>query len=307
MVEDYVQNNFDPLLLQALDHFLELRALFVVLDRSGIGRIRREESDGIISPVLQKHLSIVASGVDTFIKFEDRHQLDRCHSEFLQIRDLLDDPREGSRILHAGCLVPGKSADMHLVDDRILHGRIGKIVFSPVIGLLDDSGMVIRFRLGGAPGSLPGHSFGIGIQDQLILVKIQSLLRVIGAVELVGVFKLFHIQSRDKDGIHISHSVGLRDPDDSVRHGLLSLEQQEVTGCCAGRCDREVHAAPHCSRAIQTVVAGPHEKAGDLIQLLFPADPHGHMRFRSYAVVFGIAAGLSFQEPPDYVKAPHND
>ena len=145
------------------------------------------------------------------------------------------------------------------------------------------------------------------IQDQLILVKIQSLLRVIGAVELVGVFKLFHIQSRDKDGIHISHSVGLRDPDDSVRHGLLSLEQQEVTGCCAGRCDREVHAAPHCSRAIQTVVAGPHEKAGDLIQLLFPADPPGHMRFRSYAVVFGIAAGLSFQEPPDYVKAPHND
>ena len=228
VVEDHIQDHFDPLILEEPDHLLEFVSFLVVLDGCGIGCIGGIESHCIVSPVFQQKFSVVAPGIDQFVELEDRHQLHGSDAQILEIRDLLYDPCKSAGILDAGRLMSGKSTNVHLINDGILHRRAQKVIRSPVVCFLHHSGVILFFRSGSAPGPLAGHGSGVGIQHQLILVKIHASGRIIRAVQLVGIFKFFHIQSGDKDRIDISHAVGLRDPNDGIRHRLLPSEKEQI-------------------------------------------------------------------------------
>ena len=127
MVEDHVQNHFDSVLLQKLDHLLQLPALTVVLCRGGIAGIRGKKGHRVVAPVFVQPFSLIRMAVCDLVKFKDRQQLHCRDAQLLQIRNLLNDPRKGSGIRNTAGGILGKAANMELINHRILHLRIGKL------------------------------------------------------------------------------------------------------------------------------------------------------------------------------------
>ena len=91
--------------------------------------------------------------------------------------------------------MPGKPADMHLVDDRVSERPSqGRIVLPVVGGRINDhalqrrSGIVPWTMCGlpAAPGG-PGNAFPIRVEQHLIGVETRSLRQVEGAVDTIGV------------------------------------------------------------------------------------------------------------------------
>ena len=195
---------------------------------------------------------------------------------------------------------------MHLIYDRIFHRCMRKPVLRPPEVLFHNSRMIICLSLGYSPCPLPGNSSGIGIKDQLVMVKIEPLWRIKRTVQLIGVLKVFHIETWHKDRVGASDPVGLRNADDRIRNSLLSFEKEKVTASRAHGRNSKIHSSAKRSGAVKPVIAGSDMKAGDLIEFLPFVFPGRHVSLDCYAVFFCFLAGLPFQEPANYVKTPHN-
>ena len=135
VVEDDVEDHLDPGLVERLHHVAELGDLRALLRAHAVARLRREVAVRVVAPVVAKlgavdrvdpaHLALVES--------EHRQQLDRGDAEVLQVGDLLDDPRERAGMLDARALRAREAADVHLVDDRVAHRSVQRLVAFPVV------------------------------------------------------------------------------------------------------------------------------------------------------------------------------
>ena len=255
MVEDNVQDDLDPVLFQDLDGLFQLCSLFVVFQRSREGGVGGKEGNGIVAPVLHQLFAVDGAGIDGLIKFKDRHQLDSRDPQLLQIGDLLHDTRKGAGILDTGGTMPGKTPDMHLIDDGVLHGRSGKSCIVPLEVIMDDPGLIGRGSLGGAPGTLAGHSPGIGIQDQFGLIEQKALFRIIGTVKTVAVFKVLDDQAEYHDGIYHADPVFIRDLDHGIGIILMSFKKAQLAGGRSNGGNRKIDASLHLRSPVDLKIA----------------------------------------------------
>ena len=84
VVVDHVEDDLDAGGVQRLDHLLELGDLTAGVAAAGIARLRGEEVDGVVAPVvaqpLLQQVTVVEEGVH-------REQLDRGDAEILEVGD----------------------------------------------------------------------------------------------------------------------------------------------------------------------------------------------------------------------------
>ena len=138
VIEHDIQDDRDTVLMELFDQILELVDLHAKGTRSRVTGFRREKTDRRITPVIKKSPAVHFTGMLTFVKSEDRHQFDTVYAQGLEIRNLFHDPGKSPPVFDAARRILGKSPDMHLIDDQILHRDFKGLVALPVIILPDD-------------------------------------------------------------------------------------------------------------------------------------------------------------------------
>ena len=259
VVKHHVQDALDAVLMKLPDEFFQFMALVVVFLLRCIAGVRRKECYRIVSPVVEQLLSVMFSGALHLVKLKDRHEFNRIDPQFLEIGNLFHNAPEGARRTDAGGIVFCKPADMQLIDDQILRHKPGIPIPSPVKHGSDHSSLIesLIFR---TPIALSRHGHGIDIQKGLFLFKPQSLFRIPGPVQTVGILKIFDIQAEDNHGPDLPDAAVLREGNSRIRPFFPRPVQQERylrRGC---RMDCEVHAAPHHMGAVGAEITGTHHK-----------------------------------------------
>ena len=136
----------------------------------------------------------------------------------------------------------------------------------PVEHILHHAGMVGGIRRGAlAPAALAGHRAGIGVEQELGLVKQQTARRVIRPVHTVSVFKLRDLQPEHDHRPRIADAETVRDGQHRIGLLLGAVEQAELAAGCADRMDGKADAAGHDGRAVDQKQAGTHREPRDLL------------------------------------------
>jgi hypothetical protein len=91
VVVDHVEDDLDIRVVQRLDHCLELGHLLAARPGCGVGRVRRQEPDGVVAPVVGEPLVLQRGVLDELVH---RHQLDGRHAE---ADEVVDDRRVADR------------------------------------------------------------------------------------------------------------------------------------------------------------------------------------------------------------------
>ena len=99
MVVDNVQDHFDACLVQLTYQRLEFDDLASGRRLCRIARLRREEADGVVSPVVRQS---PAEEKIFDMDFLHRKQFDSVDSQHPEVRNLFDEAKIRSRVLHAG-------------------------------------------------------------------------------------------------------------------------------------------------------------------------------------------------------------
>jgi len=228
--------------METLDQLLQLRSLMVVLLRCRIAAVRSKEADCIVSPVIQKCVSVHLSGIHILIKFKNRHQLYGIDSQLLQIRNFFFQSGKGSLLTHTGRRVLRKSTHMELINHQLIQFFFRLRHGSPVEHIFYNSGMVMLLTLG-SPDTLSCYCSCIGIQQNIVFVEQQPLFRIIGTVNPVGIFKILYLQTKNHHGIYVTDFIFLRKRQNSVGFFLSFPEQQKLTGGSSVSMDSKINAA----------------------------------------------------------------
>ena len=134
VVQHDIQDHFNAGAVKSLDHFSELPDLLTVRSSNAIGLLGSEKGDGIVAPIVFESLScdwIQPVGF-VFVKFKYGHQLDSGHSEVLEIRYLLHQASEGSRMRHTRARMDCETANVCFVDDDVGGGMLWRRIHFPV-------------------------------------------------------------------------------------------------------------------------------------------------------------------------------
>ena len=135
VVEDDVENDFEPGSVEGLHHIAELVNLAVVLGRSGQRRLRCGERDRVVTPEVGVFLAAVRveERAIAFVPLEDGHQFDGRDAEFLQVRNFLDESGVGAAPFDAAGGIAGEAANVDFVDHGVFERGAGRVVFAPVV------------------------------------------------------------------------------------------------------------------------------------------------------------------------------
>ena len=132
VVVDDVEDHLDAGAVQRLDHALELAHLLAAVARRGVGRVRREEADRGVAPVVRQPLRVEEVLVGDVVH---RQQLDRRDAERLQVRDRVLGGQPGVRpaqvLAHARAQLR-EALDVRLVDHGLVPRRAQPAVALPV-------------------------------------------------------------------------------------------------------------------------------------------------------------------------------
>ena len=194
MVEHHIQNDLDAGRMKITDQRPQLIPLVVVLLLRAIARIGGKIADSVISPVIDQFLSIKVPAVLHLVKLEDRHHLHCRDPEPLQIRNFLPESLKCTWRRHAGALSHSEAAHMELIDHQILH-RNRLVVIVPVIGCPDDPRTILRHIVLLPPDPLPCHGLRIDVEQLMLPVEQQSLLRVPWSVHRICILKPGNIKA----------------------------------------------------------------------------------------------------------------
>ena len=130
VVVDDVQDDLDVGRVQRLDHRLELGDLRARLTGCGVGIVRREVADRVVSPVVGEPLGLEGRVVGELL---DRHQFDRGDPELLEV---FDDRRVGhSGIGSSQFLGDVRVAHRHALDVGLVDDGLRVVVPRPVVAL----------------------------------------------------------------------------------------------------------------------------------------------------------------------------
>ena len=120
VVVDHVEDHLDAGLVQRLDEVLELLHLLAAGTPRGVAVVRCEVVDRLVAPVVAQPELDEAVVVDELV---DRHQLDRGHTERLDVidRGFAREPGVGAAQFGRNLgMVHGEAANVGLVDDRVV-------------------------------------------------------------------------------------------------------------------------------------------------------------------------------------------
>ena len=263
MVEYHIQNDADPVLLQLVNQLLQLVPLMIMLHHGRIARIGRKEADRIIAPVIIELYSVHNSGIFHLVKFKNRHQLHGVDSQILQIGNLLTQSLISPPGRHSGGFVLCKSSHMHFIDNQILQGSLKLPVLSPVKIILHDSCVIHEISAALrtlSPVPLSRYSPGVWIQQNIVFVKKQPFLLIIGAVKLKCILKLLNVQAEYQHGVCVSYSIGVRKSQPRIWFLLLGAEKQQGTARSSERVNGKANPIAGCHRAIPAEETRPHHK-----------------------------------------------
>ena len=207
MVVDHVEDDLDAGAMQRLDHPLELLDLLAVRPGGGVGRVRRQEADRRVAPVVRQPSLVDEALLHDLVHREQLHRRDAERGQVLDGRVGGEAGVGAAQILaHAG--MPLREAlDVQLVDDGLVPRGLERPVALPVEAGVDDDAAGHRDRVVGLvrhlapvrPGrpvregvrGLPAHAavdrLGVGIEQQLGGVEAVSALGCVGAVHAQAV------------------------------------------------------------------------------------------------------------------------
>src|SRR5215469_627452 len=109
VVINNIEHHGNSCLVESLDHLSEFKMLPIVITSGGILRMRREE--------VQRHIAPIVGLLRVALKYG--HQFDDGYAEFLQIRDLFHQSGvgAGTRRTYAGISVAREALYMKFVDN----------------------------------------------------------------------------------------------------------------------------------------------------------------------------------------------
>jgi hypothetical protein len=202
VIVDDVQDHFDAVRVKLVDHFLE----FVRERRVQIARLRREEAQGVVAPVVSQALLDEIAVVDERMH---RQQLGRRHAERAQVSRhvLMSQGGECPALLLGDARIElGEALDVHLVHDRPFPGHDRARRPPPGKGGIDHPALlhqartvalVERFILVGMtqgvteqlrpPFERTNQLLGIGVEQQLVGIEAMPGIRLVGAVNAESV------------------------------------------------------------------------------------------------------------------------
>lgn len=136
--------------------------------------------------------------------------------------------------------VISKSPHMELINNQITHsaGRLGHD--SPVKNIPDYPGM-ITVNLSVTPDSGTGYGAGIGVKKNGIRIKGKPVFRVIGSVNLIGLFKFLNIQAKYDHGIYIPNLVCLGKGENCIGLGSIPVKKKKGTGSAVMSLNGEIY------------------------------------------------------------------
>ncbi len=114
MVINNIEHDGDSCFVESLDHVSEFKILPIVITSGGILRMRCEE--------VQRHIAPIVALLRIALKY--RHQFDDCYPEFLQIRDLFHQAGvgAGTRRMYARIWIFREALYMKFIDDCVRFG-----------------------------------------------------------------------------------------------------------------------------------------------------------------------------------------
>ena len=121
-------------------------------------------------------------------QIKDWHQFHGVDPQFFQIGDFFHEAGKSAFVFHSGGLVFCVAPDMKFIDDKVAEFPVRLRHIAPVKGVLHHAGVVGVFPVG-APDTLSGDRFGVGIEKNCGLVEKQAFFGVIGAVYAVAYSK----------------------------------------------------------------------------------------------------------------------
>ena len=211
MVEHHVEHDLNAILVQSFHQVLQLVHLHAETSRRGVGGLRCEEADVAVAPQVAKGLSVNGRHelVLKLVKLMDGHQLHTVDTQFLEIRNLLDNACKGAFVLHPRSSATGEVAHVHFIDDEVIDGRLQGQVFLPVEVVQHNACPIgIDIVLIGllSPHVSPGNHHGIGVEQDLRLVEVVTFFRLVGAVHAETVFYVFIVQVEDNHRKHVAQA-----------------------------------------------------------------------------------------------------
>ena len=266
VVVDHVEDHLDAGLVHGLHQRLELLHLLAGLalrglaGTGGVVGVRGEEGEGVVAPVVAQSLVEQGAVLDELVH---RHQLDGGDAQPLEVVDDRGVRQPGVRaaLLGRDLLVQlGHSLDVCLVDDRLVVGDVEASVALPVEERVDHhglghvrAGVVVVARVLVAEGvavqalvpvDVARGGLGVGVEQQLVRVAAQPLLRVPRPAHPVAV-ALTGLDPRQVAVPDVGVDLGQLDP--GLGAGLVEEAELDLLGDLAEQ--REVGAAPVERRA----------------------------------------------------------
>ncbi len=203
VVVDHVEDHLDAGGVHGLDHALELLDLLTGVVVGGVVRVRGEEAEGVVAPVVAQSLVQECGVLDELVH---RHQLDGGHPELGEVvgHGRVRETGVGAALLlgHLGVEL-GQALDVRLVDHGLVVGHREPPVALPVEeGVHHDAERHVR---GGVlvvaavlvtevvaeerlvPLDLAVRRLGVGVEQQLVGVAAQAPLGLVGPVHPVAV------------------------------------------------------------------------------------------------------------------------
>lgn len=192
VIEDNIQNHLDPRSMKGLHHVAKFVDRSQGILTGAVGRMWSEEGNRRVAPIVDDSRWAVL-----WIVGEDGQQLDRIDSEFLKVRNFLDQPcvRAAGIFCDAGIWIPREASNVHFVDDGLRRRASKRRISSPVVRVsvnndtLHRHGRIVTASLCRvARITVWNHdAAAIRIKQYLLTVKSQALGRIIRSLYAVRI------------------------------------------------------------------------------------------------------------------------
>jgi hypothetical protein len=203
VVAYHVKDDFDDGTMQFLHHGPKLIQADLRVAACTVGQMGSEKRHWAVARVITETREGILS-----VELEDGQELDRCDTQCLKIRNLIDDSEIGASPYRSdtGIRIARKPRDMHLIDDcpaeRPPEGRIRFPIERSEIhhDTFHRGGCVIpRLRgIGSIIVPTDRNALTVGIEEDFVTVKTMSGGWIIRSVDAVPV-ELSRLDSGDED------------------------------------------------------------------------------------------------------------
>ncbi len=204
VVVDDVQDHLQPGVVQARHHLLELGEYEG--GDCGKPRIRGEEADRVVAPVVGEPLFQQMPVVDECVDWQELHRGDPERAEIIH-HLLAAEAGEGAlQLVRHRRMQLGEAAHMGFVDDGAVPRHVGPSFASPGVGGIDDA--AFRHEAGAVavvhaqvflprsdrvaeqrvvPAQRADERLGVRVEQQLVRIEAVAVLRIVGSIDPIPV------------------------------------------------------------------------------------------------------------------------